>query len=260
VTFETLGVDRDGYVVTLTLNRPKALNALNQRMLQELSQAVDDVAADGAVRVLVITGAGDRAFAAGADILEIGALGPDGAREFARFGQEVFARIETCGKPVIAAVNGFALGGGCELAMACTFRVAAESAVFGQPEIDLGLVPGFGGTQRLSRLVGRGRALDLLLTGRRVDAAEAERIGLASRVVPAAMLREDVKALAKELAGKAPVALRYILAAVHEGADLSLDAATRIEATYFGLVSATEDMREGTRAFTEKRKAEFRGR
>src|SRR5262245_43924477 len=178
MAYDTLLVDRDGPVVILTLNRPKALNALNRRLLDELSQAVQDISADDAVRVAVITGAGDRAFAAGADISEIGTLNPGEARGFAAFGQQVFARIETLGKPVIAAVNGFALGGGCELAMACTLRVASESAVFGQPEIDLGLVPGFGGSQRLTRLAGRGRALDLLLTGRRITATEAERIGL----------------------------------------------------------------------------------
>lgn len=260
MAYETLLVDRDGPVVRLTLNRPKALNALNRRLLEELSQALDGIAADDSARVLVITGAGERAFAAGADITEIAALGPDSARAFATFGQSVFARLETLGKPVIAAVNGFALGGGCELAMACTFRVASELAVFGQPEIDLGLIPGFGGTQRLTRLIGRGRALDLTLTGRRITATEAERIGLASRVVAPGALHDDAVALAKELAAKAPVAIRYVLAAVHEGAELPLEAATRIEATYFGLVAATDDMREGTRAFVEKRKPVFQGR
>jgi enoyl-CoA hydratase len=259
MSYETLLVDRDAAIVTLMLNRPKALNALNRRMLEELAHAIAEIADDDSARVVVITGAGERAFAAGADIAEIGTLGPGDARGLAAFGQHVFATIETLGKPVIAAVNGFALGGGCELAMACTLRLASESAAFGQPEIDLGLVPGFGGSQRLSRLVGRGRALDLLLTGRRISASEAERIGLVNRVFAAAELRDGALALAADLAAKAPIAVRYILAAVHEGADLSLDAATRIEATYFGLVSATEDMREGTRAFLEKRKAVFRG-
>ena len=260
MAYETLLVGRDGPVVLVTLNRPKALNALNRQLIDELSHAFEDIAADDSARVVVITGAGDRAFAAGADITEIASLGPADARAFAMAGQAVFARIETLGKPVIAAVNGFALGGGCELAMACTFRLASEFAVFGQPEIDLGLIPGFGGTQRLTRLVGRGRALDLTLTGRRVTAAEAERIGLASSVVAPAALSSEASALAKQLASKAPVAVRYILAAVHEGADLSMDAACRLEATYFGLVASTEDMREGTRAFVEKRKPEFQGR
>jgi enoyl-CoA hydratase len=258
--YDTLLVDRDGPVLLATLNRPKALNALNRQLLGELSQLIEEIAADDSTRVVVITGAGERAFAAGADITEIAALGASDARTFATVGQSVFARLETLGKPVIAAVNGFALGGGCELAMACTFRVASETAVFGQPEIDLGLMPGFGGTQRLTRLVGRGRALDLVLTGRRITATEAERIGLASRVVAAASLRDEALALAKHLAAKAPIAVRYILAAVHEGADLPIDAATRIEAAYFGLVAATDDMREGTRAFVEKRTPVFQGR
>ena len=258
--YETLLVERDGPVVQVTLNRPKALNALNRQLLEELSQVLDEIAADESARVVLITGAGERAFAAGADITEIAALGPADARAFASFGQSVFARLETLGKPVIAAVNGFALGGGCELAMACTFRVASELAVFGQPEVDLGLIPGFGGTQRLTRLVGRGHALDLTLTGRRITATEAARIGLATRVVAPASLRDEAMALAKELAAKAPIAVRYILAAVHEGADLPLDAAARIEAAYFGLAAATDDMREGTRAFVEKRKPVFQGR
>jgi enoyl-CoA hydratase len=258
--YETLLVDRDGPVILVTLNRPKAHNALNRRLLDELSHVIDEIAADDSARVVVITGAGERAFAAGADITEIAGLGPSDARAFATFGQSVFARLETLGKPVIAAVNGFALGGGCELAMACTFRVASELAVFGQPEVDLGLIPGFGGTQRLTRLVGRGRALDLTLTGRRITATEAERMGLVTRVVDPASLHDEAQAFAKELAAKAPVAVRYVLAAVHEGADLPLHSAGRIEAAYFGLAAATDDMREGTRAFVEKRKPVFQGR
>jgi enoyl-CoA hydratase len=260
MAYDTLLVDRDGPVVLVTLNRPKALNALNRQLLEELSRVVDEIARDESGRVVVITGAGERAFAAGADIAEIASLGSDQAREFAAFGQRVFAQLETLGKPVIAAVNGFALGGGCELAMACTLRLASESAVFGQPEIDLGLVPGFGGTQRLPRLVGPGRALELLLTGRRLTASEAERCGLVSRVVPAGELRDEAMSLARELATKAPVAMRYIEAAVREGAGVSIDDATEIEARYFGLAAATEDMREGTRAFLEKRKPTFLGR
>lgn len=258
--YETLLLDRDTPVAIVSLNRPKALNALNRRLLEELDEVIASVGADASIRAVVVTGAGDRAFAAGADITELAALGPDAARAFATAGQSVFERLETLGKPTIAAVNGFALGGGCELAMACTLRVAADSAQFGQPEIDLGLLPGFGGTQRLTRLVGRGRALDLLLRGHRIGAVEAERIGLVNLVVPGASLLERARQIAGELAAKAPVALRYILAAVHEGADLPLDAANRIEAAYFGLAAATEDMREGTRAFLEKRKPAFGGR
>ncbi len=258
--YETLLLDRDDAVAIVTLNRPKALNALNRQLLAELDDVIASVGADASLRVLVVTGAGDRAFAAGADITELSALAPDTARGFAAAGQAVFSRLETLGKPTIAAVNGFALGGGCELAMACTLRIAADSAQFGQPEIDLGLLPGFGGTQRLTRLVGRGRALDLLLRGHRIGAAEAERIGLVNLVVPAASLLERVRQIAGELAAKAPVAMRYILAAVHEGADLTLGAANGIESAYFGLTAATEDMREGTRAFLEKRKPVFKGR
>ena len=258
--YETLLLDRDTPVAVVTLNRPKALNALNRQLIAELDDVLARVQADAAIRALVVTGAGDRAFAAGADISELAALGPDAARAFATTGQAVFARLESLGKPSVAAVNGFALGGGCELAMACTLRVAAESAQFGQPEIDLGLLPGFGGTQRLTRLVGRGRALDLLLRGHRITATEAERIGLVNIVVPTASLMERARGLAGELASKAPLAVRYVLAAVHEGADLPLDAANRIEAAYFGLAAATGDMREGTRAFLEKRKPAFEGR
>ena len=257
---DLLLVERDGPLLALTLNRPKALNALNRQLRGDLQIAIDQAAADPSVRAVIITGAGDRAFAAGADISELTDLDADGARRFAEYGQQVFASIETLGKPVVAAVNGFALGGGCELAMACTLRIAADNAQFGQPEVDLGLVPGFGGTQRLTRLVGRGRALHLLLGGHRIGASEAERIGLVNLVVPAPSLAQEARRLATGLAAKAPLAIRYILAAVHEGADLGLEAANRIEASYFGLVAATDDMHEGTRAFLEKRDARFVGK
>jgi enoyl-CoA hydratase len=212
------------------------------------------------VRVIVLTGAGDRAFIAGADINELAVQTPVGGREHARAGQALFDRIERLGKPVIAAVNGFALGGGCELAMACTIRLAAETAKFGQPEINLGLIPGYAGSQRLPRLVGRGRALELLLSGAPITAEEAWRIGLVNRVVPAADLGGEARKLAHALAAKAPVAVRYILDAVITGSEMPLAEAQTYEATLFGLVSTTEDMREGTRAFLEKRPAEFKGR
>ena len=256
---DILHVEAAGAVAVITLHRPDALNALNGALLAELSGAVASIAADDGVRAVVLTGAGEKAFAAGADITELAALTPEAARRLSLGGQALFRAIETLGKPTIAAINGFALGGGCELAMACTIRLAADTAQLGQPEIDLGLLPGYAGTQRLVRLVGRGRALELLLTGRRVNAVEAERIGLVTRVVPAAELRAEATALAERLAGKAPLAMRYILEAVHEGADLPLDAATRIEATLFGLAAATSDMREGTRAFLDKRKPDFTG-
>jgi enoyl-CoA hydratase len=260
VSVALLDVERDGAVAVVTLNRPDALNALNRQLLTELSAAVAELGAADDVRVLVLTGSGDRAFAAGADIAELAALDAEQARRFAESGQALFRALETLGKPSIAAVHGFALGGGCELAMACTLRLAAESAQFGQPEIDLGTIPGFGGTQRLVRLVGRGRALGLLLTGHRIPAAEAERIGLVNRVVPAADLRREALALAQVLAAKPPAAVRYILKAVTAGADLTLEAAQSLEASLFGLSAATADMKEGTAAFLEKRKATFTGR
>lgn len=259
MSLETVLLAREGAVLVATLNRPRALNALSGQMLAELSDVVARAASQDEIRVLLLTGAGDRAFVAGADINELSALAPEAARRFAASGQSLFRALETLGKPSIAAINGFALGGGCELAMACTLRVAADTALLGQPEIDLGLLPGFGGTQRLSRLVGRGRALDLLLGGHRIGAADAERIGLVNRVVPAADLMTEAMRLAQGLAGKAPLAVRYILEAVHQGADLPLDLANRLEATLFGLAAASEDAKEGTRAFLEKRKAEFKG-
>ena len=253
-------VERDGAVLVLTINRPKVLNALNAPTLVELSHAIDEARADAAIRVVVITGTGDRAFVAGADINELGAQTPVAGREHARRGQALFTRIERLGKPVIAAVNGFALGGGCELAMACTIRLAADTAKFGQPEINLGLIPGYAGSQRLPRLVGRGRALELLLSGAPIPAEEAWRIGLVNKVVPAADLMTEARGLAQALAAKAPVAVRYILEAVAGGLDMAFEDAQDYEATLFGLVATTDDMREGTRAFLEKRKPEFTGR
>jgi len=255
--YETLIIEREGPVLLITVNRPKALNALSRAVIDELSNVLSEAHDDRDVGSLIVTGAGERAFVAGADISELSTLSPEAARAFAQRGQEVMSRLETLGKPSIAAINGFALGGGCELAMACTLRLASESAALGQPEIDLGLLPGFGGTQRLPRLVGRGRALDLLLTGRRIDAAEAERIGLVNRVIAGSELMNEARSLARTLASKPAAALRYILAAVHGGADLSFAAASQMEATLFGLVAASDDMKEGTRAFLEKRKPQF---
>jgi enoyl-CoA hydratase len=260
MAYENLLIERDGGVLVVTINRPEKLNALNTKTVTELGQVMDEAAADAAVHAIVLTGSGEKSFVAGADINELAVQTPVSGREHARSGQRVFDRIERLGKPVIAAVNGFALGGGCELAMACTLRIASDTAKFGQPEINLGLIPGYAGSQRLPRLVGRGRALEMLLTGAQITAEEAHRIGLVNKVVPAASLMTEARALAHTLAAKAPVAVRCILEAVAGGLEMSFADAQDYEATLFGLVSTTDDMREGTRAFLEKRKAAFQGR
>ena len=256
----TLLVTRADSVVTVTVNRPDKLNALNAATMDDLRRVMLDARHDERVRAVVITGAGNRAFIAGADIAELAALDPLQAKVTAQRGQHVFDLIEQLGKPTIAAINGFALGGGCELALACTLRVASDTAQLGQPEVNLGLIPGYGGSQRLPRLVGRSRALDLLLRGSPIGAAEALRIGLVDRVVPAVDLLATAAALAAELAAKAPHAIRAILDAVGRGLDMPLADGLAYEATLFGLVAGTEDMREGTRAFLEKRQPVFRGK
>ena len=260
MSFENLLLERDGAVAILTINRPKVLNALNSQTLDELRRAILDLRRDDGVRAVILTGAGEKSFIAGADINELATQTPVSGREHAMTGQHILDLLEHMGKPVIAAINGFALGGGCELAMACTIRIAADTAKLGQPEINLGLIPGYAGTQRLTRIVGRGRALELLLTGDQVTAQEAHRLGLVNRVVPAADLMTEAKKLATTLAAKAPVAIRYILEAVHKGVEMPFAQAQVFEATLFGLVASTEDMREGTKAFLEKRKAEFKGK
>ncbi len=257
---ETLLVERDGAVAVVTVNRPKVLNALNAQTLDELRRAILALKHDESVRAVILTGAGDKSFVAGADINELAVQSPTGGREHALRGQHVLDLIENMGKPVIAAINGYALGGGCELAMACAIRIAADTAKLGQPEINLGIMPGYGGTQRLSRLAGRGRALELLLTGDQIGAAEAHRLGLVNRVVPAAQLMAEARALGAALAAKAPIAVKFILDAVNKGLQMTEGEGQVLEATLFGLVASTEDMREGTRAFLEKRKAEFKGR
>jgi enoyl-CoA hydratase len=260
MAFDNLLLDREGAVALVTINRPKVLNALNTQTLDELRRAVLDLRRDDSVRVVILTGAGEKSFVAGADINELATQTPTSGREHALGGQHVFDLIENLGKPVIAAINGYALGGGCELAMACTLRVAADTARLGQPEINLGLIPGYAGTQRLARLVGKGKAMEIILTGAPIAAAEAERIGLINRVVPASELMQAARTLAAELARQAPVAMRYILDAINHGLEMPFAQGRDFEATLFGLVAATEDMREGTRAFLEKRKAEFKGR
>lgn len=257
---ETVRVEHDGAVGIVTIDRPSVLNALNRATIDGLRRAMLGMQHDAGVRAVILTGAGEKAFAAGADIQELQALAPNGAEAYALDGQHVFGLVEHLGKPVIAAVNGFALGGGCELAMACTLRVAADTAKFGQPEVKLGLMPGFAGTQRLPRLIGKGRALDLLLTGRVVDAQEALAIGLVNRVVPAGNLAAEARALAAVLAGLAPSALRSIMEAVHRGMEMAFPEAGFLEAALFGLCFTTDDAREGTRAFLEKRAPTFTGR
>ncbi len=260
MTFATLLVERDHAVAVVTVNRPKVLNALNRQTMGELDQAMRALGDDPDVRAIVLTGAGDKSFVAGADINELAVLSPAEGQQHARRGQAVFAAIEDLGKPVIAAINGFALGGGCELAMACTLRIAADTARFGQPEINLGIIPGYAGSQRLPRLVGRGVALELLLSGEMIPAARAYEIGLVNKVVPAAELLGEAKKVASALAGKAPLATRYILAAVNRGSAMPFAEAEFLEATLFGLVASTDDMKEGTRAFLDKRPAAWRGR
>ena len=253
-------IERADAVAHVTVMRPKVLNALNGTTINELHDAFQALQDDAGVRAVVLTGSGDRAFIAGADITELAQMTPVRARETAQRGQALCALIEGLGKPVIAAINGFALGGGCEVAMACTIRLAADTAKIGQPEINLGLIPGFGGSQRLPRLVGSGRALEMLLTGEPVTAEDALRLGLVNRVVPAEQLGHDARALAVTLAAKPPIAVRYILDAVGRGMQMSLAEACDYEATLFGLVAATDDRQEGTKAFLEKRRAEFKGR
>ena len=256
---ENLTIERDGAVAVLTVTRPAVLNALNNRTIAELEGAVSRLTAADDVRVVILTGAGDKAFIAGADIRELAELNPVTAEALAARGHALCHALERMGKPVIAAVNGYALGGGCELAMACTLRIAADTAKLGQPEVGLGLLPGYGGTQRLPRLVGAGRALEMTLTGDPIDAREACRIGLVNRVVPRAELMARTLELAQRIAAQAPVAVRCILAAVREGLGMTLADGCAHEASLFGLAAATSDWGEGTRAFLEKRRPRFTG-
>jgi enoyl-CoA hydratase len=260
MTFDNLLLERDARIAVITINRPKVLNALNAATVDELQRVLVELKRDTTARVVVITGAGDKAFVAGADINELAAQSPSSGRDLALTGQHVFDLVENLGKPVIAAINGYALGGGCELALACTLRLAADTASLGQPEIKLGILPGYAGTQRLPRLVGKGKAMEMILTGAPVTAAEAERIGLVNRVLPAAELMSHAKKLAHTLAEQPPIAMRYIISAVNHGLEMPFAAGCAYEATLFGLVIATDDMKEGTRAFLEKRRATFEGR
>jgi enoyl-CoA hydratase/carnithine racemase len=257
--FENILYEKKGDIAYVTLNRPKVLNALNTPTWADLRAAFGDARDDAAVRGVILTGAGDKAFIAGADIGELAHVTAIEAEQASRFGQQVLDLIENLGKPVIAAINGFALGGGCETAMACTIRIAAESAKFGQPEVKLGLLPGGGGTQRLPRLVGKGRALQLILSGEVITAQEAHRIGLVNELVPAAGLIQRAEAILKQIAANAPLAVKFALEATNKGLEMSQSEGFALEASYFGLCAATEDKKEGTSAFLQKRAPQFRG-
>lgn len=260
MSYENLIVEKKPPIGYITVNRPKVLNALNIKTVLELYDAFKQIKDDDEIRVVILTGSGEKSFVAGADISEFQKLTPDGAREYAIRGQALLNLIERLGKPVIAAINGYALGGGCEIAMACTIRVASENAKIGQPEVGLGLIPGYGGTQRLPRLVGKGRAYEMILTGDPVGAKQAEQMGLVNRVIAQANLLEECEKIALAIARRAPLAVRYCLEAVDRGLNGSLDDGLALEANLFGLVFGTEDCREGVSAFLEKRKPEFKGR
>lgn len=260
MSYANLLIQDQDAVRTITINRPDKLNALNQATIVELAAAFADARADASVRVVVLTGAGPKAFVAGADISELVAQTPVQARHFSEIGQRMMRSVETLGKPVVARLNGFALGGGMELAMCCHLRVAAEGARLGQPEINLGIIPGFGGTQRLTRLTGRAAALELCLLGAPISAQRALELGIVNRVVPAADLDSEVAKIAQQLARSAPHALRGILDAVILGGDMALDQGLAFETQAFAVTVSTEDMQEGTRAFMEKRPAQFHGR
>jgi enoyl-CoA hydratase len=260
LTLANVVYQKKGAFAYVTVNRPKVLNALNKATWADLRTAFEDARDDAAVRGVILTGVGDKAFIAGADISELARVTAFEAEQSSRFGQEVLDLIENLGKPVVAAVNGFALGGGCETAMACTIRIAVENAKFGQPEVKLGLVPGGGGTQRLPRLVGKGRALQLILSGEMIGAQEAYRIGLVNEIVPAADLITRAEAILKQIAANAPIAVKFALEVTNKGLETSQSEGLLLEASYFGLCAATEDKKEGTSAFLEKRVPQFRGR
>jgi enoyl-CoA hydratase len=259
MNFTNLLIEIADGVAVVTINRPAALNALNKEVLEDLAAAFAALESSEDVACVILTGSGSKAFVAGADIAEMQALDAVSAEHFARLGHSVFNAIEKFSKPVIAAVNGFALGGGCELAMACDIRIAAENARFGQPEVNLGVIPGFGGTLRLARLVGKGRAKELIFTGDMIDAQEAYRIGLANKVVAAEELLVKARTMATKIASKGPVAVRFAKESVDNGLEMDLDRAGRFEASLFGLCFATTDQKEGMQAFLEKRPAKFTG-
>jgi len=258
--FKFIIYEKSEGVATITLNRPETLNAFSKEVIEEVLQAVEDVKKDENVRVVVLTGAGEKAFSAGADIKAMKGVNALKARELSLMGEKLCVAFENLEKPVIAAINGYALGGGLEVAMACDLRIASENARMGQTEINIGLIPGWGGTQRLTRLVGVGKAKELVYTGKMIDAKTAEQLGIVNMVVPADKFRETVRQFALELASKAPVALKVAKALINKGSEISLDAALALEREGFGVVASTEDLQEGVSAFAEKRKPTFKGK
>ncbi|MBD3226179.1 MAG: enoyl-CoA hydratase [Caldithrix sp.] len=259
MAYNNITLERDDNIAIVSINRPKKMNALNRQTLQDINNVFEEIAKDDSIGGILLTGTGEKAFVAGADISEIQPLTKKSGEEFARFGQQIFDRIEQLPKPVIALINGFALGGGCELALACHLRIAAENALMGQPEINLGLIPGYGGTQRLSRLIGKGRALEYLLTAGTITTDHALQMGLVNKVVPADQLLHEGKEMMSKILHKAPLAISAIIASVNEGLDDVLSDGLKTEARYFGQVCSTKDMKEGTQAFLEKREAHFTG-
>jgi enoyl-CoA hydratase len=258
--YENLLYETSDRLARVTFNRPKVLNALNRQTVEELGDCLDRAHDDADVRALILTGAGEKAFVAGADINELAQRTPGDGKDFSLFGQEIFHRLETLGKPSIAAINGFALGGGCELALACSIRIASRNARLGQPEVKLGILPGYGGSQRLARLCGKGVAHELILTGDMISAEEALRIGLVNRVVEPAELLPAAEMIARKIIANAPLAVKFAIEAVERGLEMPQEEGLFLEATLFGLCCATEDMREGTRAFLEKRSPQFKGK
>ena len=260
MNFETLLYEKNDGIARLIFDRPKVLNALNRKTVEELREALLDARDDTSVRVLILTGAGEKSFVAGADIGELAQRTPVDGKEFSLFGQSVFHLLETMGKPSICAINGFALGGGCELALCCTIRIASKSARLGQPEVKLGIIPGYGGSQRLARLCGKGVAHELCLSGEMISAEEALRIGLVNHIYEEAELLPGAEALAKKIIANAPLAVKYAMEAIERGMEMPLEEGLFLEATLFGLACATDDVREGTKAFLEKRPPQFRGK
>jgi enoyl-CoA hydratase len=260
MAYDNLLFEVSDKIARITFNRPNVLNALNRKTMDELGDCLKKVRADDDIRVLILTGAGEKAFIAGADINELSQQTPVNGREFTLYGQEIIHRLETLGKPAIAAINGFALGGGCELALACTLRIASRNAKLGQPEVKLGIIPGYGGSQRLPRLCGKGLAHELILTGEMISAEEALRVGLVNRVVDSSELLATAEAIAKKIIANAPLAVKYAMEAVERGMEMPQEEGLYLEATLFGLCCATQDMREGTHAFLEKRPPKFEGR